>query len=82
MSCVRSTTVPTLSLLTIHRPGRSPSLERIGKKRQIRSAAGVGILRGLHRRRQRAVAGAATLALIFEQTQLAEIVPKVHYVDD
>ena len=23
-----------------------------------------------------------TLALIFEQTQLAKIVPKVHYVDD
>ena len=57
--CVYSPTVPTLSLLTIHRPGRSPSLERIGKKRQIRSAAGVGILRGLHRRRQRAVANAA-----------------------
>ena len=57
--CVYSPTVPTLSLLTIHRPGRSPSLERIGKKRQIRSAGGVGILRGLHRRRQRAVAGAA-----------------------
>ena len=44
---------------------------------------GVGILRGLHRGGGSARRPAQpTLALIFEQTQLAKIVPKVHYVDD
>jgi len=69
-------------LLTIHRPGRSPSLERIGKKRQIRSAGALGFC-------VVSIGGGSarwptqpTISLIFEQTQLVKIVPKVHYVDD